>query len=128
MAEVYSIDDQGSSIRLLYFLKTNVPTPLDFRSYEQQGKKVSGNPVSQYRATGASMWATEELARLSLSQRSNPLGAVSLLLILSRTERKCGLSGRGSERGILRSSQLQTFFFPVRVRLLRSEEAVSDDL
>jgi len=46
---------------------------LDFRSYEQQGKKVSGNPVSQYRATSVSMWATEDLARLSLSQRSDPV-------------------------------------------------------
>ncbi len=60
---MYSVEDEGSSIRLFYFLKTDMPLPLDFRSYEQQGKKVSGNPVSQYRATGVSMWATEDLAR-----------------------------------------------------------------
>lgn len=70
---MYSIEDRGSTIRLFYFLKTTAPIPADFRSYEQQGKKVSGNPVSQYRATGVSMWATEELARLSLSQRSDPV-------------------------------------------------------
>jgi hypothetical protein len=70
-AKVYSVEDEGSIIRLFYFLKTDAPTRLDFRSYEQQGKKVSGNPVSQYRATGVSMWATEDLARLSLSQRSD---------------------------------------------------------
>ncbi len=73
MAGVYSIEDRGGAIRHFYFLKTDHPAPADFRSYEQQGKKVSGNPVSQYRATGVSMWATEELARLSLSQRSDPI-------------------------------------------------------
>lgn len=67
---MYSIEDQGAAIRLYYFLTADVPTPMDFRSYREQGKTVSGNPVSQYRSTGVSMWATAEIARRMAVQRS----------------------------------------------------------
>jgi len=67
---VYSIDDQGTAIRLYYFLATDALTPTDFRSYQEQGKSISGNPVSQYRSTGVSMWATTAIARQMAMQRS----------------------------------------------------------
>ena len=96
---MYSIEDQGSTIRLFYFLKTTVPVPTDFRSYEQQGKRVSGNPVSQYRATGVSMWATEELARLSLSQRSDSVWRSIAAIDLATDGKEMRIERTGQREG-----------------------------
>ncbi len=56
------MQDAGRTIRLWYFLHSDLLTPDQFRSLAAQGMHYD-NPVAAYRSQGISTWAAENIAR-----------------------------------------------------------------